>query len=260
MESGGFGNGRAGKQAAGTGTVRLAPGTCCRKTGKRKTSKNDCLATHHKKLPSSAEAPTWLGAHNCARRPRRLKEKTRSAGCLELPPALQIPENTLAFVVAEHRMRDEAAVVLLRCAVEAGLDDAMAESIEIGNLEGLELARKEFLPLARAYFGNIGSALDLFYNAEGDAGNRGALAFERTGNVAEQREGCFVDLFAAKARAAAPARYSWAIHSAMKPTLYAPKYWFGSRESAVAGRRRALRSALRGRACRFGRKSPMSMA
>jgi hypothetical protein len=76
-----------------------------------------------------------------------------------------------AFIVAEHGMGDEAAVVFLIRAVEAGLDDAMPKGIEVGHLERLELAREELAPLARAFFIDINAALDLLLDAKEDAGN-----------------------------------------------------------------------------------------
>jgi len=112
-------------------------------------------------------------------------------------------ETGLAFVVAKHGVRDEAAVVFLMGAVEACLDDAMAERVEVWHLEGLELAREEFTPLARALFVDVKAALDLFLDAKKDAGNHGAFDFELTGYVAEEREQRFIHLLAAKARAAA---------------------------------------------------------
>ena len=62
-------------------------------------------------------------------------------------------------------------------AVEAGPDDAMAKGIEVGYMEGFQLAGEEFTPLACAFIAYIHAALDLFFNPQKNARNHGSLDF-----------------------------------------------------------------------------------
>ncbi len=49
-------------------------------------------------------------------------------------------------------MGDEGSVVLLAGAVEAGLDDAAAQGVEVGHEELLEFAVEEAALLSRAFY------------------------------------------------------------------------------------------------------------
>ena len=109
----------------------------------------------------------------------------------------------LHLVLAEHRMRNQLAVVFLVRAVQASLNDPLAQRVELRNQELLQLAREKLAPLARALFVDIHATLDLLLDAKKDAGNHGAFDAQLIGNVAEQREERLAHLFAAKLGAAA---------------------------------------------------------
>ena len=63
-------------------------------------------------------------------------------------------------------MRNQLAIVFLVCPVEAGLNNPQAQGIKVGHLKLLQLPRKEFAPLPRAFFIDVRPALYLFINPQ----------------------------------------------------------------------------------------------
>ena len=107
-------------------------------------------------------------------------------------------------IIAKHRMWNEPPIIFLVRAIQAGLNDPLAQRVKLRHKKLLELARKELPPLPRAFFVHFHPALNLFLDRQKYARNHEALNAQLIRNIAQQRADGLAHLLAAKPCAASP--------------------------------------------------------